>query len=296
MIIPKKTQKPTKILKPHRFKSTQEPEWAKFNDQYNEHYSAPTISQLNPINHYFNIADVTYEWSVASFADIPSEWLKDKYRGQESDKVTKRFPGKTYVPFELVNELPEVIFLGRTNAGKSTLLNNITTVFQHATLEKSAKMSSKAGFTKTLNCFNIGNRFRLIDSPGYGFNSSAKQGDVTMEYLRERKELKRSYLLIPGDKGFSDLDLGIIEFMRENGIPFEIVFTKMDRVRNLTNFKEMVTASGILNYPTLPQLIFVNSAITKTCSKRYGIDRLRFSLFQSCSLNPLVKPTKKKVN
>ncbi|CCD24112.1 translation initiation/elongation factor MRX8 NDAI_0C04520 [Naumovozyma dairenensis CBS 421] len=270
-------------------------EWVSFNSSYNSHYHYPGEKEMNPINHFFNTASVKYEWGVSAFGDIPNEHLNKLYGNTISNAGnSKQFPGRTYVPYDIVKSLPEVIFISRTNAGKSTLLNNLTTSFNQNRLDVSAKMSKSAGFTKTLNCFNIGNRFRLVDSPGYGFGSDIKQGIITMDYLKNRKELMRSYLLVPGHKGFNELDLQMVDFMVANGISFEVIFTQMDRVKDIETFRKMLDASNVRNLSTLPQLIFVNSTLSKHCRKRFGIAYLRYSLFQSCSLEPGIRPLRKK--
>lgn len=290
------SNKPT-LSKARKTDVTHIPSWFELNEFYNPNYVGPTAAELNSVNHFFNSADIRYEWSAAHFMDIPGERLKERFGSHldaRSNKPGKKFPGKTHVQFELVNGLPEVAFLGKSNAGKSTLLNNLTTDLKKNSLNRFAKASKKAGFTKTLNSFNIGNRFRLIDTPGYGFNSSIEQGNVTMRYLRERKELARCFLLISGEQGFSELDLSIVNYMRERAIPFEIVFTKMDKVKDTASFKEMLDAVGIKELPTLPQLIFTNSVASKSCTKRYGIDILRFVILQSCGLHARLKPSRKK--
>ncbi|QLG72014.1 hypothetical protein HG535_0C03670 [Zygotorulaspora mrakii] len=275
------------------------PGWYEYNKVFNINYDEPTSSEINSSNHFFNSADTKYEWSVGNFTDIPGEKLRKKYEARTTNSsneagLKKKYPGKTYVPFELVNGLPEVTFLGKSNVGKSTLLNNLTTDLKNSALNVFAKASKRAGFTKTLNSFNIGNRVRFIDTPGYGYRSSLEQGDLTTEYLLHRKELVRSFLLISGEQGIGELDKAIIDFMHQNGVPFEIVFTKMDKVDNLVKFRESIDESGLLNLPTLPRLIFTNAYTSKTCSKRYGVDLLRSIILQSCGLQSGLKSSRKK--
>lgn len=275
------------------------PSWHDLNAILNSNYATPTITELNSANHFFNSADIKYEWSVGKFIDVPGEKLREKQDSQNTlspgiRTTSKRIPGKTYVPFELVNGLPEVTFLGKSNAGKSTLLNNLTTDLKNNSLNAFAKASRKAGFTKTLNSFNIGNRIRLVDTPGYGYKSSLEQGDVTMQYLLNRRELVRTFLLISGEQGIGDLDLQVIEFMHQNGIPFEVVFTKMDKVIDAKKFQQDLEASGLLNLPTMPRLVLTNSVFSKSSSKRYGIDLLRFIILQSCGLRAGTTPSRKK--
>lgn len=265
--------------------------------KFNHGFAYPTTSDLNLVNHFFNSADIKYEWSAGRFVEVPGEKLKEKYSHELQVKIGdsgKKFPGKTYVPFELVNGLPEVAFLGKSNAGKSTLLNSLTTSRQRCSLDDNARSSKWAGFTKTLNSFNVGNRLRIVDTPGYGFNSSRNQGDLTMKYLKERKELARTFLLISAEQGFGDFDLQVVDFMRENGIPFEIVFTKMDKITNIKRFERSIALNQKFLQSTMARLLFTNSSTSKTCKKRNGIDILRYVIFESCDLRPGLKPSRKR--
>lgn len=296
---------------------------------YNLEYTDPTPTQLTSTNHFFNTAQVKFEWSASNFLNIPGEKLKKELEDKTLEKnemlqqdeefsrmvsanngssvgVTKsenlksctsnkKYPGKTQgIPFELLNGLPEIAFLGRCNAGKSTLLNNLTTRFSHSKLNEYAKSSRKAGFTKTINCYNIANKFRIIDTPGYGVNSTPEQGEVTMQYLRQRRELRRCFVLISAEQGFSQFDSQIIEFLETFGIPFEIVFTKMDKVKSVSFVARTIEESGVQQLSTLPRIIFLNSVTSKNCDKRYGIDQLRFTIIQTCGLELGTKATKAK--
>ena len=159
----------------------------------------------------------------------------------------KKYNGKTDgIPFNLINGLPEVAFLGRCNAGKSTLLNNITTEIARNSLNEYAYASKRPGFTKTINCFNVGNRFRIIDTPGYGTKSTQEQGIVTMDYLKNRRELRRCFLLISANQGFNEFDGQMIDLLVQNGIPFEIIFTKMDTIKHVKQMEEIIEDSNIL--------------------------------------------------
>lgn len=264
------------------------PEWVSLNESYNnKFFKQPTIQERNTINRFFNSTEVIYEWSVNDFAMIPSEVVRNRERIKQIDdnyKNVKQYQGKTKIPFHLINGLPEIVFLGRSNAGKSSILNNLVTEFNRNSIIEVAKMSKRAGFTKTLNCFNIGNKFRLIDTPGYGYGSNSMQGTMAMNYLEKRRELRRCYILISANHGFTELDLRIIENLTTMGRPFEIIFTKMDKVRDLSQFKDMIVKSGIQDFPTLPRLIFANSVSSKHCPNRYGMEYLRYSIFESCGL------------
>lgn len=299
------------------------------NKKFNNEYPIPSPSSLSNINFFFNKAAVTFEWSAPKFDDIPGEKVRNLMEKRQEaiqklfeedaeftsrmratsqvdssepelilepgEKTIKMYPGKTSgIPFELINGLPEIAFLGRCNTGKSTLLNNLTTEFSRNALIESAYSSKKAGFTKTLNCFNVGKKFRIIDTPGYGIKSTEEQGKVTLEYLRSRRELRRSFLLINGSQGFSEFDARMMDLLVSDGIPFELVFTKMDMVKNFEQIEKMIEGSGVLSIPTSPRFIFLNSVTNKFCDKRYGIDLLRYVIFEACGLSPDTKPAKVK--
>lgn len=264
------------------------PEWVNLNESYNnKFYKQPTIQEKNRINRFFNSTEVAYEWSVGDFSMIPGETACSSENSVQNDndcKNSKIDQGKRKIPFQLINGLPEIVFLGRSNAGKSSILNNLVTEFKRNKIIEVAKMSKRAGFTRTLNCFNIGNKFRLIDTPGYGYGSNIGQGTVAMEYLEKRKELRRCYVLLSANHGITELDLSMIENLIVLGKPFEIVFTKMDKIKDLSQFDDMIVQSEIQNLSTLPKLIFTNSVSSKRCPKRYGMDYLRYSIFESCGL------------
>lgn len=320
----KPSTKPKEKARMNKLKTTT---FEKLRLKYNCDYTSPTPSQQGSINHFFNTAKVTWEWSASKFLDIPGEKLsldleaktiamnakveEDRrfsssvsiglpntstdHISQPTSINNRKFPGKTNgIPFELINGLPEVAFLGRCNAGKSTLLNNLTTQFSQIKLNDYAKASRKAGFTKTINCYNVGRRFRIIDTPGYGIKSTQEQGKVTMQYLRDRKELRRSFLLISAEQGFSRFDSQIIDFLTTFGIPFEIVFTKLDKVRDTSMIERIIDESRVLELPTQPQMIFLNSVTNKQFKRRYGIGQLRWAILQSCGLAYDIKPSRTK--
>lgn len=267
----------------HSEKLKLEPKWL---DLYKKHnYIEYTTSDLNYVNNFFNSTDVRFEWSSVSQEEYENPdgtvlELEDSTLTNHMKKVSKE------------RILPEVVFLGSSNVGKSTLLNSLVTNFQRSSLENIARASRRAGYTKSLNFFNIGNRFRLVDTPGYGYNSTTKQGNLTMMYIKNRKQLMKCYLLISSEKGFGSNDFGIIDDMQENGIPFEIVFTKMDKLKNIEGFEKQIEGYKLDNVNKLPQFYFTNSETSKKIHKRFGLDILRLSIIQSCGLSIGLKPIK----
>ena len=125
---------------------------------------------------------------------------------------------------------PEVAFIGRSNVGKSSLLNALTGV------SALAKVSDKPGKTQKLNFFELGRRdetFNLVDMPGYGFAFASDEavqrwGDLSAEYLTTRKTLKLVLVLLDAKVGLKPTDLQMLQFLEANRIKYTIVLTKAD--------------------------------------------------------------------
>ena len=123
---------------------------------------------------------------------------------------------------------PEYAFIGRSNVGKSSLINMLTG------RKKLAMTSSTPGKTMLINHFAINNEWFLVDLPGYGY---AKRGKKEMEKLRnlieyyvlERKELTCLFVLIDSRLKPQRIDLEFIQWLGEEGVPFSIIFTKADK-------------------------------------------------------------------
>ena len=127
--------------------------------------------------------------------------------------------------------LPEYALIGRSNVGKSSLINMLT---QRKAL---AMTSATPGKTMLINHFKINNEWYLVDLPGYGY---AKRGKREMEklknlisyYVLERKQLTCLFVLIDSRIKPQNIDLEFIRFLGENGVPFGIVFTKADKPKS----------------------------------------------------------------
>jgi GTP-binding protein len=123
--------------------------------------------------------------------------------------------------------VPEIAFAGRSNVGKSSLLNALTT---RKTL---ARVSNTPGRTRELNFFSLGGRLTLVDLPGYGYarvsNSQSKQWNrLVRDYLRGRSTLKRVLVLIDSRHGLKESDEEVMELLGESAVSFQIVLTKCD--------------------------------------------------------------------
>ena len=138
--------------------------------------------------------------------------------------------------------IPEYAFIGRSNVGKSSLINMLT---GHKSL---AKTSGKPGKTKLINHFKINDNWFLVDLPGYGYAKVSKKNrsifaKFVYEYLENRENLICTFVLIDSRHEPQKIDMLFMEWLGENKIPFVIVFTKMDKLsssqlnKNLTKYK-----------------------------------------------------------
>ncbi len=127
------------------------------------------------------------------------------------------------------NNLSEIAFAGRSNVGKSSLINNLT--FQ----KKIARVSKKPGSTKQVNFFEIPDCLSIVDLPGYGFAKASKSEKVSWSeiietYLINNSSLNRVFLLIDSRRGIKNIDLNFMDFLEKYAIVFEIIVTKIDKL------------------------------------------------------------------
>jgi GTP-binding protein len=125
--------------------------------------------------------------------------------------------------------LPEVAFVGRSNAGKSSLINALT---GRKTL---ARVSQMPGATRQLNFFNLAQRLMLVDLPGYGFAKRSKTEaaawqELIFTYLRRRARLRRVALLIDARRGVMDTDEQVMDLLDQAAVSYGLVLTKIDEV------------------------------------------------------------------
>ena len=124
---------------------------------------------------------------------------------------------------------PEYAFIGRSNVGKSSLINMLTG-------KKGLAMTSqKPGKTLRINHFIINNNWFLVDLPGYGFAQRGKEGRqniqrIIEDYILEREQLTNLFVLIDCRHEAQKIDLEFMEWLGENGVPFSIIFTKIDKI------------------------------------------------------------------
>ena len=161
----------------------------------------------------------------------------------------------------------EVAFVGRSNVGKSSLINAL------ANRKQLARVSNTPGRTQLINMFALPNGGTLVDLPGYGYAAvpgRVKQGWQKMieGYLLDREELANVFVLVDGEIGPTKLDVQMLEWLRANGIPHTVVATKHDKVKSAkrqTRKKDL--AAGCMLEPG--DIVWVSA------SKGVGIDTLR---------------------
>ena len=155
---------------------------------------------------------------------------------------------------------PEYAFIGRSNVGKSSLINMLTGV------KGLAKTSGRPGKTQLINHFLINNEWYLVDLPGYGYartSKSAREGFSQMirEYFLHREALTNTFVLIDSRIPPQRIDLEFINFLGENGVPLTIVYTKTDKEKQrevMGNVKLMKQELGKL-WEELPPMMLTSS-------------------------------------
>lgn len=141
----------------------------------------------------------------------------------------KSAPGLQFLP---PDDVPEVAFAGRSNVGKSSLLNAL------ANRNGLARTSNTPGRTQELNFFDVGDplKLRLVDMPGYGFAEAPKDvvrkwRHLVNDYLRGRQKLKRALVLIDSRHGIKPVDLEVMEMLDKAAVSYRLVLTKSDKIK-----------------------------------------------------------------
>ena len=174
--------------------------------------------------------------------------------------------------FETVKSLPntqfaEFAFIGRSNVGKSSLINAVLGA-------PVARTSNTPGRTQSLNLFNLDDRVMIVDLPGYGYAKVSKADAMRWlnrleDYLLNRRQLKRLFILIDSRIGVRDSDLDLMDFCDANAIPYQIVYTKKDKkVREEKQLEIKHTDHGAM----VPEILQTSA------EKKTGLDSIKETL------------------
>lgn len=178
-------------------------------------------------------------------------------------KSAKFIKSSTTVEQCPLSQLPEMAFIGRSNVGKSSLINMLTNN------KKLAKTSGTPGKTQTINHFAINDNWLLVDLPGYGYAKVSKSTRNTFEgfissYLINRKNLVCVFVLIDSRLEPQKIDLEFMDWLVEKQLPFNIIFTKADKLKPNALEKSIEVYSDTLlqEWDELPGM-FLSSATSK---------------------------------
>jgi GTP-binding protein len=199
----------------------------------------------------------------------PATPAPSSLKGQPCDFVTSVVSLKTLPPISL----PEIAFAGRSNVGKSSLIN---TLVGRTAL---ARTSNTPGRTQQLNFFNWAGLLYLVDMPGYGYAKAPKEmvaawTRLVKDYLRGRVSLKRVFLLIDARHGLMKNDLEVMNLLDESAVSYQVILTKMDKLSKTQQEQISLKVSEAISkrpaaYPNL---------ITTSSQKDWGLDELRAHL------------------
>jgi len=188
----------------------------------------------------------------------------------------KIFLGSFHELRKLPNQhIPECCLIGRSNVGKSSIINAITNS------KNLAKTSKTPGRTQSINIYEINNRLNVVDLPGYGyakFSISLREhlSNLVQSYLKQRNNLKKTYILIDSKVGIKDIDIDLFNIMSDANKSFIIILTKIDKCsKNLINKQKESILSLLNNYPNFScRKIFFTS-----CKSHEGIIDIQKDIF-----------------
>ena len=203
--------------------------------------------------------------------------LEERARKLFAGPITflKSAPGLQFLPDP---KAPEIAFAGRSNVGKSSLLNALTN------RKALARTSNTPGRTQELNFFDVGQplKFRLVDMPGYGFAEAPKDmvrkwRFLINDYLRGRQVLKRALVLIDSRHGLKDVDHDVMRMLDDAAVSYHLVLTKGDKIKptELAAVLERTTAEAS-KHPAAHPILFPTSSETGA-----GIAELRTAILDA---------------
>ena len=185
----------------------------------------------------------------------------------------------SYVKYENHKELflPEVCFAGRSNVGKSSLINSLLN------RKGLAKVSKRPGQTKSIIFYRVDKYFSLVDLPGYGYAALSKKrisemSELLRDYFTKTNNLKSVYILIDSRHGIKNIDLEFLLFLKKNKLHYKYIYTKSDKLTE-SEKKKILNSFNKENFLSAFPIIFTSS---KT---REGIKELKGNILKVISKN-----------
>ena len=212
-------------------------------------------------------------------SDVANNELAERARKLFAGPVQflKSAPGLDFLPDSTV---PEIAFAGRSNVGKSSLLNALTN------RNGLARTSNTPGRTQELNFFEVGEpvQIRLVDMPGYGFAEAPKDlvrrwRHLVNDYLRGRSALKRALVLVDSRHGLKDVDREMMRMLDDAAVSYHLVLTKGDKVKpSVLGALYEATMIEAAKHPAAHPSIFTTSSETGS-----GIASLRTAILEAAA-------------
>ncbi|SZF00806.1 unnamed protein product [Blumeria hordei] len=234
----------------------------------------PTQAQLKHASAFFRHASTEFLWSKENFKDMP---FGDRF-----------------------GERAEVCFLGRSNVGKSSLLNTLL-------CRRIAFTSSKPGRTKLMSAFAVDpsadeatEPLIVMDLPGYGRGGRAEWGQQIIKYLEKRRQLTRAFLLVDAEHGLKTSDRQMLDVLRAVAVPFQVILSKADKLMAprhrepsldsqrlghvITDVKQAICRDGLNEGSAVGEIIACSSELWMH-GRRLGINEVRFAVLRAAGLH-----------